>query len=106
MTTGKLIGFIVLLALTAYIPRMLPMALLRKRITHPFLQSFLLYMPYAILGAMLVPDMLFSTGSVYSALAGCAVAAVLAYRRKGLLPVALAATAAVFIVEQLMALFF
>ena len=74
----------------------------RRRITNRFIQSFLLYMPYAILGAMILPDMLFSTGSVVSAVAGGAVAFWLAYRRKGLLPAALAATATVFVVERLM----
>ena len=102
MTTSRLLLFILVLALTAYLPRMIPLVVFRRRITNRFVQSFLLYMPYAILGAMILPDMLFSTGSVVSAVAGGAVAFWLAYRRKGLLPVALAATAAVYVVERLM----
>lgn len=103
MTLGKLLLFSLTLALTSYLPRMLPLAIFRKRIRNPFIQSFLMYMPYAILGAMIIPDILFSTGSMISAAAGGIVALILAYMRKDLLPVALAATATVFVVEQIMA---
>lgn len=100
--TSKLLLFILVLAATSYLPRVLPLSIFRRRIRSPFIQSFLVYMPYAILAAMIFPDVLTSTGSIYSAAAGALVALVMAYHRKGLLPVALAATATVFLVEQLL----
>ena len=95
---------VLIMALVTYVVRMLPLAVFRKKITNQFIQSFLAYVPYAVLSAMTFPAILSSTSSGWSAAAGLAVAIVLAYKDKGLLIVALGATAAVFVVEQGMAL--
>ncbi len=95
---------IFLMAVVTYLPRVLPLALVRKKIKNRFVQSFLLYMPYGVLAAMVFPDILSSTANLVSALCGMATALVLAYKNKGLLPVALSATAVVFVVEQTMKL--
>ena len=94
--------YILVMAGVTYLIRMLPLALFRKEITSPFVKSFLYYVPYACLAAMTFPAILFSTASVISALAGFAVALIVAYREKSLLTVALCACAAVFIVERIM----
>ena len=50
----------------------------------PFLQSFLYYVPYAVLGAMTFPAVFSATGSLAaSALAGALVALVLGWMAKG-----------------------
>ncbi len=90
------------MALVTYLPRMLPLAIFRKRINNRFIRSFLSYVPYAVLAAMTFPDVLYSTASLYSALVGLAVAVFLAYRGKSLLTVAVGAAAAVFLVERLL----
>lgn len=95
---------VLIMALVTYVVRMLPLAVFRKKITNQFIQSFLAYVPYAVLSAMTFPAILSSTSSGWSAAAGLAVAIVLAYKDKSLLIVALGATAAVFLVEQGMAL--
>lgn len=100
MPYGRILLCIAVMAAVTYLPRVIPLALFRKKITNPYLQSFLTYMPYGILAAMVFPDIFTSTSSVWSAAAGTAVALVLAYFKKGLLTVALSATAAVFLVEQ------
>ncbi len=92
---------ILVMAVTTYLPRVLPLAIFRKKIRNRYLRSFLTYMPYGILAAMIFPAILYSTGSQLSAVCGLVVALVLSYFKKGLLPVALAATATVFLVEQL-----
>ena len=94
--------YILVMAGVTYLIRMLPLALFRKEITSPFVKSFLYDVPYACLAAMTFPAILFSTASVISALAGFAVALIVAYREKSLLTVALCACAAVFIVERIM----
>lgn len=94
--------YILVMAGVTYLIRMLPLALFRKEITSPFVKSFLYYVPYACLAAMTFPAILFSTANVISALAGFAVALIVAYREKSLLTVALCACAAVFIVERIM----
>ena len=87
---------VLIMALVTYVVRMLPLAVFRKKITNQFIQSFLAYVPYAVLSAMTFPAILSSTSSGWSAAAGLLVAIVLAYKDKGLLIVALGATAAVF----------
>lgn len=93
---------VLVMAVVTYIPRMLPLSLLRRRVENRFLQSFLYYMPYAVLGAMTFPAILNATATPWSAVIGLAVALCLSWLRLNLLPVALASTAAVFLVEWLM----
>lgn len=101
---GRILAAIAVMAVVTYLPRMLPLVLFKRRITQPFVQSFLYYVPYAVLAAMTFPEVLYSTASMLSALVGLAVALVLAYHGKGLLTVALSACGAVFICERLLSL--
>lgn len=80
-----------------YLVRMLPFTLFRRRIRSKFLKSFLFYIPYAVLGAMTFPAILYSTGSTVTAAAGTAVALLLSYFNQPLIVVALAAAAASYI---------
>ena len=89
--------YILVMAAVTYLIRMLPLALSRKEITSPFIKSFLYYVPYACLAAIL-----FATDSVISAAVGFIVALIAAYKEKSLLTVALFACAAVFIVERIL----
>jgi len=50
---------------------------------------------------MTFPAIFTSTGSYPSAIAGCAIAVILAYKGKGLLTVAVGAAAVVFVVQML-----
>ena len=50
-------------ALINYVLRFLPIALHTGKKPNKFLRSFLEYIPYAALGAMLFPDILYSTGN-------------------------------------------
>ena len=79
---------LVVMALTTYLIRMLPFALFRFRIQSRFVQDFLYYVPYAVLGAMTVPYIFYATGNVYTAISGFVVAMVLAFKGMSLLPVA------------------
>ena len=99
MTTLSLLPYIAVMAVVTYLIRMLPLAFMRRKIKNRFLLSFLRYVPYAVLGAMTFPAILSSTGTLWSTLAGLAVALLLAYREKSLLTVALAACAAALAVN-------
>lgn len=94
--------YIAVMAGVTYLIRMLPLVIFRRKIQNRFIKSFLYYIPYAVLAAMTFPAIFSSTGSVWSALAGLAVALVLAFFEKGLVTVALSSCAAVFIIEALM----
>lgn len=86
--------YILVMAGVTYLIRMIPFALLRRKIRSRFIRSFLYYIPYAVLTAMTVPAIFYSTGSIPTAVAGTVVAVVLAYLKKPLIVVALAASAA------------
>ena len=59
-------------------------------------------MPYAVLAAMTVPSVFYSTGSFATAAVGAAVAVALSLAGKGLLTVALLACAAAFLTGLLL----
>lgn len=101
MTTSKILISIAVMALVTYIIRVLPMAIFRKRIKNRFVQSFLAYVPYAVLSAMTFPAIFTCTQSPISAAAGCMAAIFLAYLGKSLLTVAVGASLVVYLVQLL-----
>lgn len=94
--------YILAMAVVTYLIRMIPLAIFHKKIRNRFVRSFLYYVPYACLTAMTIPAVFYATGSLFSALAGVAVAVVLACCNRSLVVVAAGACAAVFVVEQLL----
>ncbi len=96
---AKILLAVALMALVSYLPRALPLVFLRKKIKSPFFQSFLYYVPYAVLGAMTFPAILYATGDTASAMAGFGIALILAFCEKGLLTVALFAALAVYLFQ-------
>ena len=95
MSWSAFLPYVAVMALVTYLIRMLPLTLFRRPIRSRFVQSFLTYIPFAVLGAMTFPDVMYSTGDMRSAAAGVAVAVILAWRGKSLLTVAVAACLAV-----------
>ena len=100
--THNIYLYIFVMAAVTYLIRMLPLALSKKEITNQYIKSFLYYVPDACLAAMTFPAVLYSTASLYSALAGLIIAIIAAYKGKSLLIVALAACIAVFLVERIL----
>lgn len=97
-------AYILAMALTTYLIRVLPMTIFRKPIQSRFLRSFLYYIPYCCLTAMTFPSILSSTASLVSGAAALATAIFLAFRGKGLVVVALSSSAAVLVTEWLLKL--
>ena len=87
--------YLAVMAVVTYLIRMLPLTAFRRPIKSPFIQSFLTYIPYAVLGAMTFPEVFYSTGDLRTAAAGVITAVILAWRGKSLLTVAIAACCAV-----------
>ncbi len=94
--------YILVMALVTYLIRMLPITLIHREITSPFVRSFLYYVPYAALAAMTFPAILSATSSVISALVGFVVAVIASYREKSLITLALLACLAVFLTERIL----
>lgn len=93
----KIILYIAVMAGVTYLIRMLPLVLFRKKIKSQLVKSFLYYVPYAVLGAMTIPAIFYSTGSIWTAAAGLIVAVILALKNKSLLVVAAAACLTAYI---------
>ncbi len=104
MSLSAFFPYLLVMAGVTYLIRMLPLTLIRKPIRSRFLRSFLAYVPYAVLGAMTLPDALYATSSMWTAIPGVLVAAVMAWRGKSLLSVAAAACLAVAAAQALMML--
>lgn len=84
-----------------YAIRVLPLALIRKKIKSRFMRSFLAYIPYTVLGAMTFPAIFYSVDNIAAAAAGTAAALILAFTGRGLLIVAASASAAVYAVMMI-----
>ena len=93
----SVIIYIAVMAGVTYLIRMIPFTLFRKKIRSPFFRSFLYYIPYAVLSAMTIPAIFYSTGNITTSVIGTVVAVALAYFKLPLIVVALAASAAAFI---------
>lgn len=96
--------YLVVMAGVTYLIRMLPLTVFRQQIHNRFVKSFLYYVPYAVLGAMTFPDVLYATGSLWTALCGLVVAVVMAWRGRSLLTVAIGACLAVAAAQGVMLL--
>ena len=101
----SLYAYVLVMALTTYLIRVLPLTVFRKPIRSRFVKSFLHYVPYACLTAMTFPAILTATESVISGAAALVIAVWLAYRGKSLLTVSLASCAAVFVAERILGFF-
>ena len=93
--------YLAVMALTTYAVRALPFTAFAGKIKSRFFRSFLYYVPYAVLTAMTLPAILYSTGNIVSAAVGLAVAVVLSIMEKDLMTVALFSCIGVYIAEWL-----
>lgn len=94
--------YLLVTAGTTYLVRMLPLVLMRKKITNRFVLSFLHYIPYAVLSVMTIPAIFFATGQVLPAAVGFVVAVALAWRGGSLVQVAAASCGAVLLCELML----
>ena len=98
--------YMFIMAVVTYLIRMLPLALIKKKITNKFFKSFLYYVPFVTLAVMTFPAILGDPTVVISdplsilpeAIA-FVVAMIIAYGGGSLPVVAIAACAVVFVVE-------
>ena len=96
--------YILVMAVTTYLVRAVPLTLLKKPIRSRFLRSFLHYVPTACLTAMTFPAILYATEHVVSGAIGFVIGILLAIKKQSLIVVAVASCAAVFLAELLLKL--
>ncbi|AGB41086.1 putative membrane protein [Halobacteroides halobius DSM 5150] len=73
-----LILLIVAMGIVTYLPRMIPLALLKNIKLPPFLKRVLEFIPFAALSALIFPGILNSTNSQTSAIVGGLISVLLA----------------------------
>jgi branched-subunit amino acid transport protein len=100
----KIYLYILVMSLTTYLIRALPLLFFKKPIKSRFVRSFLHYVPVACLTAMTFPAILYTTEHLISGAVGLALAVALALKKKSLITVSAAACLGVFLTEQLIKL--
>lgn len=96
--------YLLILAGSTYLIRAIPFAALKKKITNPYIKSFLYYIPYSVLAAMTLPAALYATGNIISGAAGLLVGGIFAYKGKGLTLVAIISCLTALAVEGILML--
>lgn len=91
--------YILVMALTTYAIRVLPLTLLRKEIKNRTFRSFLTYVPYVTLSVMTFPAILESTESVWISVVGFAAAMIMAYCRVSMFVVSMGCCLLVFLLQ-------
>ena len=91
--------YLAVMAVVTYAIRVLPLTLIRKPITNPFLQSFLYYVPYVTLAVMTFPAILNATQSPIAGALALLAGIIAAWCGAGLFPVAVSCCIVVFVSE-------
>jgi branched-subunit amino acid transport protein len=95
----KYVILIIAMALVTYIPRMLPMVMLSGVKLPGRLRTFLGYIPYAALGALIFPGILTSTGDTGSAVCGLGASIALALAKLNVMLVIAGGIATVYLYQ-------
>lgn len=94
--------YILTMAVTTYLIRVLPLLFFKKPIQSKFLRSFLHYVPIACLTAMTFPAILYTTENIISGVVGLIIAVILSMKNNSLIVVAATSCIAVFLIEQIL----
>ena len=89
--------YIVVMAVVSYLLRVLPLTLIRKKITNPFIKSVLFYLPYVTLSVMIVPAIFFVTDNPLCGVLALAAACLMAWFTSNLFLSALTASGVVLL---------
>lgn len=104
MNNGQYFLYLLIIALTTYLIRVIPFVLFHKKIKNEFINSVLYYIPYTVLTCMTFPAALYVTDHIASAVVGLICAIITALKVKNLTVVAVVACVAVIICELLLML--
>lgn len=88
---------VLILFVTTYFTRMLPLIFCKKPIQNTFLKSLLAYLPYAVLTSMLIPEVFQGSYGVIPGILGLIVAVVLSYLDQSLIVVLAVSTVVTYV---------
>jgi branched-subunit amino acid transport protein len=92
--------YILIVAVTSYLIRVLPLTLIRKPIKNKFIKSFLYYVPYVTLAVMTFPAIVEATSSPIAGALALVVGIIAAWCGLGLFPVAIACCVVAYVAEM------
>lgn len=99
---NKLMLVVGAMALVTYLPRLIPLLLLGNQKLPGFLNTFLQFVPYAVLAALIFPGILTSTGDMSSSSAGALASIILSWLRFNIMLVALGGIGVAFLASWLL----
>lgn len=102
MNNNQYFIYLLIIALSTYLIRVIPFVLFHKKIKNKFVNDILYYIPYTVLTAMTFPAALYVTDHFIFALVGLLSAILIALRIKNLTLVALTACISVILCELIM----
>lgn len=94
---ANFIIYLVIMFGVTYLIRVLPLLLIKKKIENRFIRSFLMYVPYTVLGAMTFPAIFHIAENPVCGIVGAVTGIVLAVWGRGLCTVAAGTAAATYI---------
>ena len=74
--------YLLILAGTTYLIRVIPFTAIKEKINNRFVRSFLYYIPYAVLTAMTIPAIFYATSWWIGAAAGLLTAVIFALKAR------------------------
>jgi len=95
----KIYWYILVMAVTTYLIRMLPLVLSRKQIENKYVKSFLSYIPISCLTCLTIPAILYSANSVISGAVALGVALIASFMKFSMVTVAVLSSVAIFLCE-------
>lgn len=91
--------YILVMGVTVFLIRVLPLTLIRKPIRNAFIRNFLYYVPYVTLSVMTFPAIIDVTSNPYAGLVSLLAGIYAAYKEMGLFKVTLICCFTVLILE-------
>ena len=101
MENSFLIELSLILGIICWLMKIIPFVFFKGKIKNQFLNSFLYYVPFAIMTSMIIPEVFHSTSSVWSAVVGVLVSIMLGLLEQNIIVVSLFSIVAVFIFEYI-----
>lgn len=94
--------YILLMAITVFLIRVLPLTLIRKPIKNNFIKSFLYYVPYVTLSVMTFPAIIDATSNPLAGLVSLIIGIIAAYKDLGLFKVTVICCLIVLLLETIL----
>lgn len=100
MDSKSLLLVIITGAIVSFIMRVIPLIFCKDKIKSQFINSFLYYVPYAVMTSITIPAIFTCTSSIISAIVGSLLTILLCFLGQGMLVNAVVSVIAVYIVEK------